>query len=97
MTHESDNELADAPPDGKDGEQVLVRAGDKVQEDGRVDGQVAAYAKADHSEERGECDEVRCATRRKAEYAREEERDVEGPSMHETVSVLSFMSLIVPE
>ena len=52
----------------------------RTEEDGRVDGQVSADAYAPHGDERTQREQVRRATRREREGAREEERDVERPS-----------------
>ena len=78
-THEVCDELADGPPDGQDGEQVLVRAGDEVEENRRVDGQVSADAESEDGEERSERDEVGRTACCEPKYACEEQGDVERP------------------
>ena len=78
-THEVCDELADGPPDGQDGEQVLVRAGDEVEENRRVDGQVSADAESEDGEERSERDEVGRTACCESKYACEEQGDVERP------------------
>ena len=79
-THEIGDELADGPPDGQDGEQVLVRAGDEVEENRRIYGQVSADAESKDGEERSERDEVGRTACCEPKYACEEQGDVERPS-----------------
>ena len=72
-----------------------MRAGNEVEEDGRVDGEIPTDAEADDCEKRRERDEVGRAACCQPECACEEERDVEAEDeLKEVASILIDGALV---
>lgn len=83
-THKTADELAERPPDGQHGEQILVRGWDELQKYGGVYGEVPAHTHTPHSHEGAKCDGVRRCARGHCEDPRDEQREVERPSIKTT-------------
>ena len=83
---ERGDELRKRPEDGEDGEEVLVRAGEEFEEDGAVDGQVAAYSDGPEGGEAADRCEVGGAGCDEAEDGGDADGEVEGPAPAEYVA-----------
>lgn len=76
---EAGNDLGDGPVDGENGEEELVRLREELEEDGRVDGEVAAHAEGPHGGKDTGGGEGRGASGDQAPDGGEAKGKVEGP------------------
>lgn len=83
---EGREELADGPPHGEKGEQRRRALGEQLEEEGAVDGQVAADAEAQGGEEEADPAPGGGVGREDAEDAGDDERGVEGDAAAEDVA-----------
>lgn len=80
-THKAADELAESPPDGQHGEQILVRRWDELQKYSRVHREVPAHAHTPYSHEGAERDGVRRRACGHCEDPSDEQRKVERPTI----------------
>lgn len=80
------DDLGDGPVDGQDGEEVLVGPGQELEEDGRVDGEVAADAEGPEGREDADGGEGGGGGGDEAPQGSQAERQVEGPAAPEDVA-----------